>query len=82
MSTVPRIVVVFAWDEEAGVYVAHSDDVPLTTEAQTYEELRAKVLQMVPEVLALNNLLPEPDDGPPEVPVELLSRHQVRTACA
>ena len=46
------------WDGEAGVWVADSDDVPgLTTEAETLEDLLAKLRTMVPELLELNGVL-------------------------
>jgi predicted RNase H-like HicB family nuclease len=58
------------WDQEAGVWVATSDDVPgLVTEAETLEALSAKLEFMVPELLEAN--------GVPlgaEVPYELLAR--------
>ena len=58
------------WDEEAGVWVATSDDVPgLATEAETLEALSAKLETMVPELLEGNGCL---NSG--EVPFELLAR--------
>ena len=43
------------WDTEAGVWVATSDDVPgLVTEAETMEQLIAKLRIMIPELLELN----------------------------
>jgi len=58
------------WDQEAGVWVAASDDVPgLATEADTLEALCAKLERMVPELLQANGM---PLDA--EVPYELLAR--------
>lgn len=58
------------WDDEAGVWVATSDDVPgLATEAETLEALSSKLEAMVPELLDANGY----PDGP-EVPFELLAR--------
>jgi len=58
------------WDEEAGVWVATSDDVPgLATEADTLEALSAKLDVMVPELLDANGY---PDGS--DVPFELLAR--------
>ncbi len=58
------------WDEEAGVWVATSDDVPgLATEADTIEALSVKLESLVPELLDANGL-PNGD----EVPFELLAR--------
>ena len=40
------------WDDEAGVWVATSDDVPgLCTEASTIELLSQKIRVMIPELL-------------------------------
>ena len=58
------------WDEEAGVWVATSDDVPgLATEADTLDQLSAKLEFMVPELLDANDYPEGPD-----VPFELLAR--------
>jgi len=58
------------WDQEAGVWVATSDDVPgLATEADTLEALSAKLESMVPELLQANGIAPGE-----EVPYELLAR--------
>lgn len=50
------------WDDEAGVYVATSDDVPgLVAEAPTLDAVRDKVLALIPELLHDNaHLLREP----------------------
>jgi len=46
------------WDQEAGVWVATSDDVPgLVTEAETLERLSSKLETMVPELLHANGIL-------------------------
>ena len=43
------------WDDEAGVYVATSDDVPgLVIEHQSSDMLMQRVLGLVPELFALN----------------------------
>jgi predicted RNase H-like HicB family nuclease len=58
------------WDDEAGVWVATSDDVPgLATEADTLEALSLKLESLVPELLDANGF---PDGR--EVPFELLAR--------
>ncbi|MDD3545092.1 MAG: DUF1902 domain-containing protein [Kiritimatiellae bacterium] len=45
------------WDEQAGVWVATSDDVPgLATEASSMEALILKLKAMVPELLELNRI--------------------------
>jgi hypothetical protein len=48
-----------AWDEEAGVWTATSEDIPgLCLEAETLEGLISEARLMVPELLALNGRLP------------------------
>lgn len=43
------------WDDEAGVWVAGSEQVPgLATEAETFEQLASKLQRLVPELLELN----------------------------
>ena len=45
------------WDDEAAVWVATSDDVPgLATEADTQEQLIAKLKTLIPELLAANGI--------------------------
>ncbi len=66
------------WDEEAKVYVAHSDDVPgLATGADTFEQLIEKLKVVVPELLRENGLLPthrRDADVPIRVKAERLER--------
>ena len=58
------------WDEEAGVWVATSDDVPgLATEAVTMEDLIEKLRVIIPELLMANNTAFED-----EVPFEIITR--------
>ena len=53
------------WAREAAVWVAESEDVPgLATEAETLEDLMAKLTVMVPELLEENGVAVE-------LPVEL-----------
>lgn len=62
-------------DSEAGVWVATSEDVPgLVTEADTIEELREKILVMIPELLAANAIDFELD----VIPVHILSEQTAR----
>lgn len=45
------------WDDEAGVWVAESDDVPgLVTEAETMEALLEKLRILIPELMELSGL--------------------------
>jgi len=58
------------WDEDAGVWVATSDDVPgLATEETTMEALIEKLKIVVPELLQANGL-----ELGEEVPFEILTR--------
>lgn len=44
------------WDSEAGVWWCSNDKLPLTTEAPTFEQLIARVLEIAPEIAAENGL--------------------------
>ena len=47
------------WDDEVGVWVATSDEVPgLATEAGTLDGLVEKLRVMIPELLEANGILP------------------------
>lgn len=51
-----KIIVRAIWDAEAQVWVAESENVPgLATEADTIEALTAKLRNLIPELLILNN---------------------------
>ncbi|HEY3326150.1 MAG TPA: DUF1902 domain-containing protein [Novimethylophilus sp.] len=66
-----KITVVADWDDEAGVWVASSDDVPgLITEADTTELLLAKLINMIPELLEENGL----PDG--DIPFKLVTERE------
>ena len=55
MDQARRVIVHAFWDEEAGVWVATSEDVPgLVTEAANHNELIAKLKVMIPELLDAN----------------------------
>lgn len=56
-------------DAEASVWVAESDDVPgLVTEADTVEQLLAKLRMLIPELLELNDALPSDVEAWPDRP--------------
>jgi hypothetical protein len=42
------------WDSEAKVWVAQNDELGLSTEAETLEQLTEKLEVMIPELLELN----------------------------
>jgi len=44
------------WDGEACIWWCTNDELPLTTEAPTFEELVARVLEIAPEIAAENGL--------------------------
>jgi len=44
----------FIWDGEADVWVAISDDVPLTLESGSLDALMERVKTTIPEILAMN----------------------------
>lgn len=49
------------WDPQAGVWYVADADVPgLITETPTLEEMEAKLMRMIPELLALNDGLEWP----------------------
>jgi len=51
-----------AWDAEAEMWVADSDDIPgLAAEAPDDKSLWAKLEVMIPELLALNNVRLKPN---------------------
>jgi predicted RNase H-like HicB family nuclease len=64
------------WDPEASVWVAESEEVPgLVTEADTVEQLVAKLRVMVPELLEANGILAADIT---DVPIRLIAERAVR----
>ncbi|MGB0720339.1 MAG: DUF1902 domain-containing protein [Bdellovibrionales bacterium] len=60
------------WDEDARMFVATSDDIPgLATEADSYEALLARVEAITPELLELNNNVPDVA----EIPIAFHQNH-------
>ena len=69
------IIVRAIWDEEATVWVATTTDVPgLATEAATLEELRSKLLAVLPELVELNCT----DSDLPDNPVHIIAMQSTR----
>ena len=56
MSAARRFEIKAEWDEDAGVWWCSNNDLPLTTEAPTFEQLVARVLEIAPEIAAENGL--------------------------
>src|SRR5712691_922305 len=50
------------WDDEAGVWWCSNDELPLTTEAPTFEQLVARVFEIAPEIAAINGLAAPGDE--------------------
>jgi hypothetical protein len=50
------------WDADAGVWWCSNDELPLTTEAPTFEQLVARVLEIAPEIAAENGLAAPGDE--------------------
>jgi hypothetical protein len=44
------------WDAAAGVWWCSNDELPLTTEAPTFDELVSRVMEAAPEIAGLNGL--------------------------
>jgi predicted PolB exonuclease-like 3'-5' exonuclease len=66
------------WDEDAHVWFATSDDIDgLAIEASTLEELRQKILAVVPELAELNGLKSDLPDLP-ELPVHIMAGQTLR----
>jgi hypothetical protein len=69
------IIVKATWDDEASVWVAETDDIQgLSTEAETLEALRDKVLAMIRELLELNGW----KSDLPEIPVYFMAEQIAR----
>jgi hypothetical protein len=47
------------YDEEARVWLGSNDELPLTTEAATFEQLMERVSEIAPEIAVLNGLIAE-----------------------
>lgn len=66
-----------AWDDEAQVWVATSNDIGgLAVEAETREALTEKVVAAVADLIELNGI----DSDLPEIPVHVMSEDLRRVA--
>ena len=69
------LIITADWDEEAGVWVASSEDIlGLATEADTLEALRDKLADLVPELIEENGLA---DGADASAPVEIVARRRL-----
>lgn len=63
------------WDEEAGVWVATSNDIDgLAVEAETLEALSPKVLSAISDLLELNGISSDLAEIPVHIMAEQLAR--------
>lgn len=68
-----------AWDAEAEVWTATSEDIPgLVTEADTLDALKAKLQVMVPELLVLNDVIDEHNARAIELDILSQRRERIR----
>jgi predicted RNase H-like HicB family nuclease len=66
------------WDNEAGVWVAVSDDVPgLVAEGSEVETLIQKLKVLIPELLEASGLLPKHGQQKIVLPFELRAQYRV-----
>ena len=49
-------VVRFHWDDEADVWVAVNDYIPIALESESLDDLMQRVREAIPELIELNNL--------------------------
>ena len=70
-----KFVVHGAWDPDAGVWIATSDDVPgLCCEAANFDALIEIVVALVPELLRANGV--EMPPGTDEIPIEMVGERR------
>ncbi|GGA81321.1 hypothetical protein GCM10011491_05760 [Brucella endophytica] len=63
-----RYLVTAQWDEDAGVWVAHSDDIPgLVTESSDLDTLMKRIVAVAPELLRDNAHLLDDQAHPGEL---------------
>ena len=63
MANVRKIFEIKAqWDAEAAVWWCSNEQLPLTTEAATFEQLVSRVLEIAPEIAAENGLAAPGDE--------------------
>jgi hypothetical protein len=53
-----QFIVIAAWDEGARVWYGRNDEIPLATEAPTFDELIARVMAIAPEIIVMNGVAP------------------------
>ena len=53
-STIRRFGFAAQWDTEAGVWWCSNDELPVSTEAPTFDELVTRVMEIAPEIAIAN----------------------------
>jgi hypothetical protein len=64
--------VLLTWDDEAGVWVAENDDIPVVLESGSFDVLVERVRHAVPEILMENGKTPD-------VYLNFITHRRVRT---
>ncbi len=59
------------WDGQVCVWWCSNDELPLTTEAPTFERLVSRVIEIAPEIAAVNGLAAPGD----EIQVHVIAEH-------
>lgn len=81
IKNIISIQVVAEWDDEAGVWVATSEDVPgLVVEHTDFRQLQRLVEELIPILLIENNLLPDHNRPKIAIPVHIAA-HAMSRAC-
>jgi len=53
-----RFIVIAARDEGSSVWYGRNDEIPLATEAPTFDEPVARVMAVAPEIIVMNGVAP------------------------
>ena len=70
------VVVNARWDEEAGVWVATSEDIPgLVAEAEDLDVLEEKIKNLIPDLIELNGIN---TGNMPELPVYVMAQSMMK----
>lgn len=66
------IIVRAAWDDDAGVWVASSNDIDgLSVESETLEDLEKKIFAAITDLIELNGI----ESNLPQIPVHIMAEH-------
>jgi hypothetical protein len=56
MATVKQFTVPAEFDAQAGVWLASNEQLPLTTEGPSFDQLMMRVMEIAPEIAEMNDL--------------------------